>query len=172
MPWIGVGLVVPLALGVFALRLPAVAAAVSHPRAVALLVAAQTFRIVGGVFLVLLAAGQLPAGFGLPAGIGDVLVGVAAPFVAVALWRRPQRRALGRAFTAFGLLDLVVAVGTGVALSPGPLQLVATDPTTDLMGWLPMVLVPTFAVPIAMLLHVASFRLLRAPRPAAAPVVV
>jgi hypothetical protein len=169
-PWIGVGLAVPLVLGAVALRRPLVRAALTHPRTPALLAAVQTFRIVGGVFLVLLAGGQLPAGFALPAGIGDVLVGLAAPAVAVALWRRPQRRALGLAFNAFGLLDLVAAVSLGVALAPGPLQAVLTEPTTVLMGLLPMVLVPTMAVPLAVLVHLVSFALLRAPRALAAAV--
>lgn len=167
-PWIGVGLAVPLVLGALALRGPLVRAALTHPRMPALLAAVQTFRVVGGVFLVLLAGGQLPAGFALPAGIGDVLVGLAAPAVAVALWRRPQRRALGLAFNAFGLLDLVAAISLGVALAPGPLQAVVTEPTTVLLGLLPLVLVPTMAVPLAVLAHLVSFALLRAPRAVAA----
>jgi hypothetical protein len=171
-PWIGVGLAVPLVLGVLALRRPSVRAALTHSRMPALLAAVQTFRIVGGVFLVLLAGGQLPAGFALPAGIGDVLVGLAAPAVAVALWRRPQRRALGLAFNAFGLLDLVVAISLGVALAPGPLQAVVTEPTTVLMGLLPMVLVPTMAVPLAVLVHLVSLALLRAPRAVTARVAI
>jgi hypothetical protein len=163
---------VPLVLGVLALGRPSVRAALTHSRMPALLAAVQTFRIVGGVFLVLLAGGQLPAGFALPAGIGDVLVGLAAPAVAVALWRRPQRRALGLAFNAFGLLDLVVAISLGVALAPGPLQAVVTEPTTVLMGLLPMVLVPTMAVPLAVLVHLVSLALLRAPRAVTARVAV
>ena len=58
-PWIGVGRSSRSRWGCSRCACPLVAAAVSHPRAVALLVAAQTFRVVGGVFLVLLAAGQL-----------------------------------------------------------------------------------------------------------------
>ena len=165
-PWIAVGLAVPLVLGTLALWWTPVTRALTHERIPALLAAVQTVRIVGGVFLVLLVAGQLPAVFALPAGIGDVLVGVAAPFVAVALWRQPQRRALGIAFNALGLLDLIVAIGIGVAVAPGPLQLVVTEPSTALMGLLPLVLVPTFVVPLAIVLHVASFRLLGAPRTA------
>jgi hypothetical protein len=165
-PWIGVGLAVPLLLGLLALRRPAVAHALSGPRMPALLAAVQVFRVAGAVFLVVAARGQLPAAFALPAGIGDVLIGLAAPLVALALWRRPQRRGLGIVFNALGLLDLVVAVGIGVALAPGPLQLVAAEPSTAALGVLPLVLVPTFAVPLAVVLHVASFRLLAAPRPA------
>ncbi|MGH3978567.1 MAG: hypothetical protein ACRDRZ_06140 [Pseudonocardiaceae bacterium] len=168
-PWIGLGLGIPLVLGILALRLPPVAASLSHVHAPALLAAVQAFRIEGGVFLVLLATDRLPAGFALPAGIGDVLVGLLAPFVAYALWKRPQRRSLGVAFNALGLADLLVAITAGLLLAPGPLQAIVTEPTTEIMSALPMVLIPTFAVPLAIVLHVASFRLLVAPaaRPAA-----
>ncbi len=162
-PWLGIGVVVPLLLGLLALRIPAVAAALSDERAPAVLAAIQVLRLVGGAFLVLLAIDELPPGFALPAGIGDVLVGVLAPFVAYALWRRPDTRVLGIAFNTLGLLDLVVAIPVGLIHSPGRLQLIVTDPDTGILGMLPMALIPTFVVPLALVLHVASMRLLVAP---------
>lgn len=168
-PWIGLGLIVPLVAGVLALRLPAVAVGLGDPHIPALLAAVQVFRIEGGIFLVLLAMDRLPAGFAVPAGVGDVLVGVLAPFVAFALWRRPQRRVLGIAFNTLGLLDLVIAVGVGVLLAPGPLQTIVTEPTTEIMALLPMALIPTFAVPLAIVLHLASFRLLIRPQSSPPP---
>src|SRR5213076_1090800 len=45
----------------------------------------QSWRVLGGTFLVLMSFGLLPAAFALPAGWGDVAVGVTAPFVARAL---------------------------------------------------------------------------------------
>src|SRR5262249_53798885 len=42
----------------------------------------QTWRVVGISFLILWAMARLPASFVLPAGLGDVVVGVTAPFVA------------------------------------------------------------------------------------------
>lgn len=159
-PWLGLGLAAPLVLGLLALRLPAVAACLGDARAVALLAAVQVVRIVGGVFLVLLAMHRLPPGFALPAGIGDVLVGLLAPVVAYALWRRPRRRALGIAFNVLGLLDLLVAIPLGLLHAPGRLQMIVTEPTTEIMALLPMVLIPTFVVPLAIVLHIASFRLL------------
>jgi hypothetical protein len=157
-PWLGIGVVVPLVLGLLALRLPAIAVTLSNERAVAVLAAIQVLRLVGGAFLVLLAAGRLPPGFALPAGIGDVLVGVLAPFVAYALWRWPERRALGIAFNALGLLDLVVAIPVGLLHAPGRLQLIVTNPDTGILGLLPMALIPTFVVPLALVLHIASIR--------------
>jgi hypothetical protein len=46
------------------------------------MIAVQTYRILGVLFLVLFAQGSLPGVFALPAGIGDFLVGITAPLVA------------------------------------------------------------------------------------------
>lgn len=159
-PWLGIGVAVPLVLGLLALRLSAVADALSDTRAVAALAAVQVVRVVGVVFLALLTLDRLPPAFALPAGTGDVLVGLLAPFVAYALWRRPSRRALGMAFNSLGLLDLVLAIPLGLLYAPGRFQLMVTEPTTEIMGLFPMALIPTFVVPLAIVLHLASFRLL------------
>ncbi|MPZ94721.1 MAG: hypothetical protein GEU96_07335 [Propionibacteriales bacterium] len=162
-PWLGIGVALPLVLGLLALRLSAVTAALSDVRAPAALAAVQVVRVVGVVFLALLALDLLPPGFAVPAGTGDVLVGLLAPVVAYALWRRQSRPALGIAFNALGLLDLVVAIPLGLLHAPGRLQLIVTEPTAGIMGLLPMALIPTFVVPLAIVLHVASLRLLVGP---------
>lgn len=170
-PWLGIGVIVPVLLGLLVLRVPPIAEGLTDTRAAAALAAIQVVRVVGGTFLVLLTIDRLPPGFALPAGIGDVLVGVSAPFVAYALWRRPDRRALGIAFNTLGLLDLVVAIPLGMIHAPGRLQLVNTDPTTAQLGLFPMALIPTFVVPLTLVLHIASLRLLgvrRAQQPCAA----
>ncbi|MPZ84208.1 MAG: hypothetical protein GEV28_28930 [Actinophytocola sp.] len=163
--WLGLGLATPLVLGLLALRTAPVRDALTAGHAVALLAAAQIPRVVGGVFLVQLALDRLPPGFAVPAGVGDVVVGLLAPFVAYAMWRRP-RRGIGIAFNALGLADLVVAIPLGVLHAPGRLQVIVTEPTTELMGELPLALILTFVVPLAIVLHVASFRLLAAREPA------
>src|SRR5262245_25434126 len=48
-----------------------------------LLTLVQTWRVAGLAFLALYAVGDLPARFALPAGLGDVAVGLTAPLVAV-----------------------------------------------------------------------------------------
>src|SRR5918995_7506007 len=55
-----------------------------------LLTLLQTWRVAGLAFLALFAVGELPARFALPAGLGDVVIGVTAPLVAV-LVRRGRR---------------------------------------------------------------------------------
>ena len=107
------------------------------------LIAIQTFRILGGVFLVRYFAGELPGLFALPAGIGDVATGLLAPFVAYAWYRgKPYARGAAIAWNLFGMADLVNAVVLGVLTGGGAGGIV-----------FPIVLVPVYAVPRALLLH-------------------
>jgi hypothetical protein len=46
----------------------------------------------------------------------------------------------------------------GVLSAPGPFRHVFTEPTTELLSVFPLVLIPTFVVPLSVLLHLASLR--------------
>ena len=59
-----------------------------------------------------MALGHLPALFALPAGLGDITTGLAAPLVARRLTRGDGRRGAWW-FNAFGITDLVVALTLG-----------------------------------------------------------
>ncbi len=125
----------------------------------------QAWRIVGGLFLAVYAFGHLPGVFALPAGLGDVAVGLAAPFMAWSLRTRPQfitsRRF--RIFNYLGIADFVIAVTTGVAAReqiPGLVDQVTTGP----MGQLPLVLIPTVAVPMFFILHLIVLMQIREQR--------
>lgn len=139
------------------------------------LIAGQVMRVIGGVFLVLLGMGLLPREFALPAGIGDVITGIAAPFVAYAMARNlPNARGWAIAWNVFGTLDLVVAVSTGFIASPLLARVFDIHPTTTLLPLFPLVQIPGFLVPAVILLHALSLRGLlagrvsRTPTPAAA----
>jgi hypothetical protein len=126
------------------------------------IVGVQLYRAMGLVFLVLLAVGRLPGLFAWPAGVGDIIVGVLAPFVGLAYARNPNSAAgLVRAWNFFGIADLIVAVGTGLLTSPSPLQMFAFDAPNDLISAFPLVMVPVFLVPLSILLHLASLKKLR-----------
>jgi hypothetical protein len=132
-----------------------------------LLVGIQFYRVLGVIFLVLLAGGALPGVFALPAGAGDVAVGLAAPAVAFAFARGLRGSAgLARAWNLFGLADLVVAVTTGFLSSPSPLQKFAFDNSNTLITAFPLVMIPVFLVPLTILLHLASLAKLGRTRPA------
>jgi len=114
----------------------------------------QTSRVAGLAFLALTAVHALPAGFAVPAGIGDVTVGLTAPLVAAFVIGRSDR--LFVAWTVFGIADLVTAVTLGVLYSNSPIGVLRGDLGTELMATLPMSLVPAFGVPITLVAHVLS----------------
>jgi hypothetical protein len=129
------------------------------------LVGIQLYRALGVIFLILYAMDKLPAVFAIPAGAGDVFVGLAAPSVALASIRKsPNADKLLRRWNLFGLADLAVALLTGFLSSPSPVQILALDHPNQLVTQYPLVIVPVFLVPIAILLHLASFRRLKQTR--------
>jgi hypothetical protein len=124
------------------------------------LVRLNVWRLVGAVFLALMVTNQVPALWALPAGLGDVAIGATAFWVASRLDAPGgTRRAI--IFNLLGLLDLVVAVGLGMTISPGPTQVFKLTPSGEVLTHFPLVLVPTFLVPLAITLHVVSLWQLR-----------
>jgi hypothetical protein len=55
-----------------------------------------------------------------------------------------------------GIADLIVAVATGFLTSPSPFQRFAFDHPNELISVFPLVLIPTFLVPLAIVLHIIS----------------
>jgi hypothetical protein len=127
------------------------------------LIGCQVYRVAGAVFLLAWARGLLPGAFALPAGIGDLCVGASAPFVAsrVNLQREGWHKS-AVVWNVAGLTDLVVAVTLGALTSPSSFHPGALGSPGYLTSRLPLVLVPVFAVPLSALLHVVTFRRLRA----------
>ena len=119
------------------------------------LVVFQFYRVLGVTFLVLYAAGQLPGIFALPAGCGDVMVGLTALMVGARAARNESDR-LVTLWNWFGIFDLVVAVATGFLSAPSRFQIFSLDAPNVLIGTFPLVMVPIFAVPLSMVLHLAS----------------
>lgn len=115
--------------------------------------ALQTYRALGIAFVVLVSRNALPALFGLPAGWGDTLIGVTAAAVALA-WSSGSSsgKAIFVAWNILGMLDLVVAVSLGT-LAP---ILQPHGISTASLTIFPLSLIPTFAVPISFMLHIAG----------------
>ena len=111
----------------------------------------QAWRIAGFVFLVLYAYKILPGDLALPAGWGDIAIGATAPFVALKL-ANPDHRKGFILWQLLGITDLVSAVGLGTTA-----QLINPHGIApSAMTVLPMSLIPTFAVPLFMILHFIS----------------
>ena len=107
-----------------------------------MVLAAQLWRVVGAAFLFGWAAGELPADFAIPAGVGDIATGIAAGAALAALLHGTLSRRKLWLFTALGIGDFATAILTGAILNQ-PEQL-------DALPWL---LFPTLAVPFFAGLH-------------------
>jgi hypothetical protein len=161
-PPIAFAIVIPIVTGLFILlstpRFKAVVEAVPQ----SWMTGVQVYRALGAMFLALWLQGRMPGEFALPAGTGDVIVGVTAPIVA---WlnaiRSPAAPAATLVWNVFGIGDLVIAVGTGFLASPSPYQMLAFDRPNELIAQYPFVLVPIFFVPLSIILHGLSLWKLR-----------
>src|SRR3989442_12033205 len=113
-PALGLGIALLILAGAWLLyrssALNAVIAAIPLPW----LVGVQLYRVVGFSFLVLYAVGRLPGEFAIPAGAGDVVVGLAAPVVVYLFYKGYRWSCLaGLRWNIAGILDLVAAVANG-----------------------------------------------------------
>jgi hypothetical protein len=155
-PWLPIaaaGFLIALLLGT---RIPLVSRILGVIGTPVRLTLPHTLRIAGVVFLIVMALGYLPAAFALPAGLGDMAIGVAAPFVARRLAHGDGRSDAVR-FHVLGIVDLIVAGSIGFLL----LGLVEVTPSTAPLLQLPLALILTVAVPLAVVLHVVSLHSLR-----------
>jgi hypothetical protein len=117
----------------------------------------QAWRWAGLGFLDLYAYKVLPAVFALPAGLGDMAIGVTAPWIILALVRQPGFAASGTfiRWNILGILDLVIAVSIG-ALSAFFATGASGEISTAPMATLPLLLIPAFLVPVFLMLHTAA----------------
>lgn len=155
LPTIQYGIIIPILIGAWLIwRSPAVGRiidAVPQPW----IIAVQLYRALGVIFLILYATDKLPGLFAWPAGVGDIVVGLLAPIVALAYARDARGNAgLVKAWNVFGILDLVVAVTAGFITSPS--TLFTYEPPNELISVFPLVLIPVYLVPLWVLLHLAS----------------
>jgi hypothetical protein len=120
--------------------------------------AIQAWRIGGFSFLALYTYGILPGYFAWPAGVGDMMIGVTAPWIVVALMRQRSFAASNSfvGWNVFGILDLVVAVAMGAFGSLLLADDVVGAGATAAMSHLPLVLVPAFFVPVFIILHLIA----------------
>jgi hypothetical protein len=153
-PTVLFGLLIPLITAIIALWLSGSIASLVSAIPLPWIVAAQIYRVGGCIFLLLCADGRLPWQFALPAGVGDVTTGCFAVVVALLLAQTAAgARRAAYSWCLFGVADLVVAVMMGGMTSPGRVHLFALDAPNLLISSFPLVMIPTFAVPLALMLH-------------------
>lgn len=120
-----------------------------------ILVAVHTWRIVGIAFLWGVSQGILPPAFGIPAGVGDFLIGVTAiPFAYFLRKGYSWSKYALLVWSVLGIADLVNAISLGL--------ITASEFPGSTMTTFPWVLVPTMGVPLALILHgITLYRLRR-----------
>ena len=121
------------------------------------LIGLQLFRVIGGTFLIEMARKNIPGIFSYPAGIGDILVGVAAFCVLLVCRNREQIPAKLIIFIfIIGIADFLSAFFFGFTSSDGsPLQLFFPDISNRLILF-PTGMIPLFLVPYAIFFHILS----------------
>jgi hypothetical protein len=117
-----------------------------YNKTTSVLIAVHTWRIVGIVFLWGMTQGLLDPAFAIPAGVGDILIGITAIPFAIFLWKGYSwSKYAVVVWSVLGIADLINAVTLGVITNP--------DFSTSTMATFPWILVPTVGVPLALALH-------------------
>ncbi|WP_216896616.1 hypothetical protein [Nocardia alni] len=159
-PWLAIGFAIPLVGLLLLARLPKVGGALSDPGILTRLTRPHATRVGGVIFLIALGLGELPPLFALPAGLGDIAVGLATPWVLRGLREGNYRRAVW--FNILGIVDFLVAFTIAFFGAPGRTQLIHLTPDTQQVSLFPLVLIPTAGVPLLLALHLISLAKLRA----------
>jgi hypothetical protein len=119
-----------------------------------LLIAVQTYRIGGIAFLWGMTQGILDPAFAIPAGVGDLLIGLTAIPFAIFLWKGYSWSKYALiVWSVLGIADLVNAITLGRITSP--------DFSNSTMATFPWILVPTVGVPLGLALHGVTLYKLR-----------
>ena len=115
---------------------------IQYNNTTSVLIAVQTWRIIGFAFLWGVSMGILHPAFGIPAGVGDILLGVTAiPFAYFLKKGYTWSKNAVVVWTVLGIADLIMAVSLGTITS------------ISTMSTFPWVLIPTVGVPLALILH-------------------
>ena len=158
-PWLPVAIFGFLGLLLALTRVPQISRALTAPGAQQRLLWPHSFRAGGIVFVIAMLLGKLPALFAVPAGFGDIAVGIATLWIARRIGEGSPAKPL-LWFTVLGIADLVSALTLG-ALT-GFLLIVHVNPPATLNAELPLAIIPTVGVPLLLATHLASLRMLQA----------
>jgi hypothetical protein len=152
---LGLFIAAPIALGVFSYAVSASFRAFANSLSLRWLTLAHTWRFVGlGFVLGWFPLHVLPAGFGIPEGVGDVIAASFSIPLASALHKGTARRRYFVAWNVFSLIDLVSAITMGVLFSPSNFGILAQGGlTTEPIVTFPVNIIPTFLVPLFILSH-------------------
>ena len=154
-PWLPVAVFGFFGLLLALTSVPLIRRALTAPGAQQRLLSPHSFRAGGIVFVIAMLLGKLPALFAVPAGFGDIAVGMATLWVAHNVREGSPAKPFVW-FTVLGIADLVSALTLG-ALT-GFLQIVHVNPPATLNADVPYAIIPTVGVPLLLAMHLTSLR--------------
>lgn len=127
-----------------------------------LIMLVQVFRVMGVGFLTLYYMKILPGVFAIPTGVGDILIGISSPIVAyIYLQKKSYSKKVAIFWNLAGIADLVMALTLGILTYSKPFQVIPTKIPNDPIALFPLIIIPVFAVPLSLLLHFYSLRILK-----------
>jgi hypothetical protein len=132
---------------------------------ISLLFGFQVFRFGVELTLTHLAGqGLAPRIMTLAGGNIEIVVAVTAPVAAWLVGRGPAGRKTAWVWNLLGLLSLANVVIRAVLSAPGPLQLIHVEVPDRAILIYPFTFIPGFMAPLALALHILTFRALRTNR--------
>ena len=152
-PIMGIFVAAPLLAAALAAAWPAARrATLSLP--LPLMVGLNIGRVAGVLFLLLATEGRLSGPFPYSAGWGDIIAGALALPILWLMQENGRHTTAIHLWNAFGMADLVMAIGLGVtSAANSPLGIFRDGAGSDAMQHLPWSFVPTVLVPLYMILH-------------------
>ncbi|HSS86455.1 MAG TPA: hypothetical protein VLL30_22100 [Reyranella sp.] len=162
-PVMGIFVAAPLLAAAIAAAWPAARQAMlSLP--LPLMVGLNIGRVAGVLFLLLAAEGRLSGPFPYSAGWGDIIAGAVALPILWLMQETDRHTTAIHLWNAFGMADLVMAIGLGVtSAANSPLGIFRDGAGSEAMQQLPWSFVPTVLVPLYMILHAIIWVRLRRP---------
>ena len=160
----------PLPGAAFSIFLPAITFRIFYGRSVSAkivladasivtLVAVQSSRLVGGLFIALHNDGRLSDPFALIAGSGDMIAAALAIAATYIAWKQKSGWEFWvLAWSFAGFFDFVIAIFLRVTLQMGsPIQLFTQELGVAALGQLPWRYIPNYFVPLFLMIHVSLF---------------
>ena len=124
--------------------------------------ATHSLRLVGIAFVISALTHELASPFGWIAGIGDIVSAIVSIPLVMSLYQRRYSNDLRSRFIVwniFGILGLFLSVTLGLLYSPSMVGILNSPVSnTRALSFLPYSLIPTFYVPILILLHLLALR--------------
>jgi hypothetical protein len=124
------------------------------------LIGLHIFRLIGSTFIILALYDSLPKSFAFIAGFGDVIAAVSSVFVVQSIKNKAKyAKKLILVWNTFGLIDIILTavlanVFTKISMDTGVMGV-------DTLAQFPFSLIPAFAPPTIIFLHVLIYRKLK-----------